>query len=86
MATIRPNNNELQFYLINKGLLPKKKLTELTPDLFAHPQLEDDQALREKLIRWAQRMTDGYPQCNVVDLTTSWRTGLVFNAILHRNR
>lgn len=38
------------------------------------------------MLRWAQKTTDGYPGCKVTDLTTSWRDGLAFNAIIHRNR
>lgn len=49
-------------------------------------QLEDNSNIREILLRWAQKTTDGYPGCKVTDLTTSWRDGLAFNAIIHRNR
>lgn len=65
-------------------------LTEPDPPTFtaaaASAQLEDNSNFREILLRWAQKTTDGYPGCNVTDLTTSWRDGLAFNAILHRNR
>ncbi|KAK4336716.1 hypothetical protein RND71_043560 [Anisodus tanguticus] len=61
-----------------------RKTTTLTQEERAN--LEDDELLRERLVRWAQRSTDGYPNCNVKDLSTSWRDGFVFNAILHRNR
>jgi dystonin len=56
----------------------------LSPSIPTKP--EDDEALRERLIRWAQKSTEGYSNITVVDLTSSWRDGLVFNAILHRNR
>uniref|UniRef100_A0A6G1S6P5 Microtubule-actin cross-linking factor 1 n=1 Tax=Aceria tosichella TaxID=561515 RepID=A0A6G1S6P5_9ACAR len=54
--------------------------------IILHFQLEDNSNFRELLLRWAQKTTDGYPGCNVTDLTTSWRDGLAFNAIIHRNR
>lgn len=38
------------------------------------------------LLRWAQKTTSGYPGCNVTNLTTSFRDGLAYNAIIHRNR
>lgn len=38
------------------------------------------------MLRWAQKTTDGYPGCKVTDLTTSFRDGLAYNAIIHRNR
>jgi hypothetical protein len=47
---------------------------------------DDDLSFREALLRWAQKTTEGYPGCRVTDFTHSWRDGLAFNAILHRNR
>lgn len=38
------------------------------------------------MIKWAQRTTENYPGCKVTDLTSSWRDGLAFNAVIHRNR
>ncbi|XP_032815898.2 F-actin-monooxygenase MICAL1-like [Petromyzon marinus] len=39
---------------------------------------------REKLIRWCQECTRGYPGVNITDLTTSWQNGLALCALIHR--
>uniref|UniRef100_A0A131YJT1 Ca2+ binding actin bundling protein n=1 Tax=Rhipicephalus appendiculatus TaxID=34631 RepID=A0A131YJT1_RHIAP len=38
----------------------------------------------EDLLTWSQRMTDGYEGVKVTNLTTSWRNGMAFCALIHR--
>ena len=41
---------------------------------------------REVLLKWAQKTASKYPSVHVNDFTSSWRDGLAFNALVHRNR
>jgi dystonin len=47
---------------------------------------EDNVSAREALLRWAKKTTDKYPGVHITDFTSSWRDGLGFSALVHRNR
>ena len=48
-------------------------------------QHEENELPKEVLLKWAQMTTDAYPNVSVRDFTNSWKDGLAFLAILHRN-
>nr|XP_022902342.1 plectin-like isoform X1 [Onthophagus taurus]XP_022902343.1 plectin-like isoform X1 [Onthophagus taurus]XP_022902344.1 plectin-like isoform X1 [Onthophagus taurus]XP_022902345.1 plectin-like isoform X1 [Onthophagus taurus]XP_022902346.1 plectin-like isoform X1 [Onthophagus taurus] len=47
---------------------------------------EPNVSAKDYLLRWAKRTTNKYPGVRVTDFTSSWKDGLAFSAIIHRNR
>ncbi|KAI4467607.1 envoplakin [Holotrichia oblita] len=47
---------------------------------------EPNVTAKDYLLRWAKRTTNKYPGVRVADFTSSWKDGLAFSAIIHRNR
>lgn len=48
--------------------------------------MEENVSAKDVLLKWAQKSTSKYPGVRVDNFTSSWRDGLAFNAIIHRNR
>ncbi|XP_049274080.1 EH domain-binding protein 1 isoform X2 [Rhipicephalus sanguineus] len=61
---------------------PDKNLSEQAEAMAKSREVPSEPG--EDLLSWSQRMTDGYEGVKVTNLTTSWRNGMAFCALIHR--
>ncbi|XP_031845078.2 dystonin-like protein short stop isoform X42 [Nomia melanderi] len=70
-------------YSLSRQASPKPKTVRISDIVVGQ---EPNVTAREALLRWARRSTARYPGVRVTDFTGSWRDGLAFSALIHRNR
>lgn len=73
----------LLLHLIDSTILVNHLILFQLSDIILY---DDTISFKEALLKWARKTTEGYQDVNVKDFTHSWKDGLAFNAILHRNR
>ncbi|CAG9133802.1 unnamed protein product [Plutella xylostella] len=80
---LRSNLNRLSLDRNENG--EDKDRTPVNDVPFTH-KLDRDKTPVQDLLEWCQLSLSDYPMCRVTDLSTSWRSGLAFCALIHRHR
>ncbi|XP_069479738.1 F-actin-monooxygenase MICAL2 isoform X2 [Ambystoma mexicanum] len=83
-SCVRPNQvrhlyltNELQHYPVERASSIRRSVKLSRHESDVRPN---------KLLTWCQKQTEGYKNVNVIDLATSWKSGLALCAIIHHFR
>ncbi|XP_034262700.1 cytospin-B-like [Pantherophis guttatus] len=65
------------------GLKPPSKLSVERKDPLAALAREYGGSKRNALLKWCQKKTEGYPNIDITNFSSSWSDGLAFCALLH---
>uniref|UniRef100_A0A8D0DN99 Sperm antigen with calponin homology and coiled-coil domains 1 n=1 Tax=Salvator merianae TaxID=96440 RepID=A0A8D0DN99_SALMN len=67
----------------HSGLKPPSKLSVERKDPLAALAREYGGSKRNALLKWCQKKTEGYPNIDITNFSSSWSDGLAFCALLH---
>merc|ERR1719210_2890017 len=71
----------------NPRMILRFQIQEIEIDVDADENKSSEKkSAKDALLLWCQRKTNGYPNVAIADFSSSWQSGLGFNALIHSHR